>query len=51
VATKAGDEETATLAASIAGQERAAAETIAGTWDRALDASLREVGVPVGAGA
>jgi ferritin-like metal-binding protein YciE len=51
VATKAGDEETAQLAASIADQERAAAEKIAGTWDRALDASLREVGVAVGAGA
>jgi ferritin-like metal-binding protein YciE len=51
VATKAGDDETAALAASIAGQERAAAEKIAGTWDRAVDASLREVGITVGAGA
>jgi ferritin-like metal-binding protein YciE len=51
VATRAGDDETAALAASIADQERAAAEKIAGTWDRALDASLREVGITVGAGA
>jgi ferritin-like metal-binding protein YciE len=51
VATKAGDEETARLAASIADEERAAAEKIAGTWDRALEASLRDVGVSVAAGA
>jgi ferritin-like metal-binding protein YciE len=49
VATRAGDEETARLAATIIGQERAAAERIAGTWDRAVDASLREVGVGAGA--
>ncbi|HEX7298989.1 MAG TPA: DUF892 family protein [Solirubrobacteraceae bacterium] len=51
VAVKAGDDATAGLAASIADQERAAAEKIAGTWDRAVDASLREVGITVGAGA
>jgi ferritin-like metal-binding protein YciE len=51
VATRAGDEETARLAASIADEERAAAEKIAGTWDRALEASLRDVGVSVAAGA
>jgi ferritin-like metal-binding protein YciE len=49
VATRAGDEETARLAVTIAAQERAAAERIAGTWDRAVEASLREVGVGVGA--
>jgi ferritin-like metal-binding protein YciE len=49
VATRAGDEETARLAATIADQERAAAERIAGTWDRAVEASLREVGVAAGA--
>jgi len=48
VAAKSGDQETAQLARTIAGQERAAAEKIAGTWDRAVDASLREVGVPAG---
>jgi ferritin-like metal-binding protein YciE len=51
VATKAGDVETAGLAEAIADEERVAAGKIAGTWDRALDASLREVGVPVSAGA
>jgi ferritin-like metal-binding protein YciE len=44
VATRAQDEETARLAITIAAQERAAAARIAGTWDRAVDASLREVG-------
>jgi ferritin-like metal-binding protein YciE len=51
VATKAGDEQTAGLAAAIADEERVAAAKIAATWDHALDASLRDVGVPVGAGA
>jgi ferritin-like metal-binding protein YciE len=49
VATRAGDEETARLAVTIAAQERAAAARIAGAWDRAVDASLREVGVGAGA--
>jgi ferritin-like metal-binding protein YciE len=49
VATRAGDEATARLAAGIAGQERAAAERIASAWDRAVDASLRDVGVGAGA--
>jgi ferritin-like metal-binding protein YciE len=48
VATRAGDQATADLATTIAGQERAAAEKIAGVWDRAVDASLREVGAAVG---
>jgi ferritin-like metal-binding protein YciE len=51
VADQAGDHETAVLAQTIGAQERAAAEKIAGTWDRAVDASLREVGVTAGAGA
>jgi ferritin-like metal-binding protein YciE len=45
VATRAGDLETAALAESIAGEERAAAEKIAGGWDRAVEASLHEQGV------
>jgi ferritin-like metal-binding protein YciE len=44
VATRAQDEETTRLAITIAAQERAAAARIAGAWDRAVDASLREVG-------
>jgi ferritin-like metal-binding protein YciE len=44
VAMRAEDEETARLAISLAAQERAAAARIAGEWDRAVDASLREVG-------
>jgi ferritin-like metal-binding protein YciE len=49
VATRAGDEETARVAITIAAQERAAAARIARMWDRAVDASLREVGVGAGA--
>jgi ferritin-like metal-binding protein YciE len=49
VATRAGDEETARVAITIAAQERAAAARIAGMWERAVDASLREVGVGAGA--
>jgi ferritin-like metal-binding protein YciE len=44
VALRAQDEETSRLAITIAAQERAAAARIAGSWDRAVDASLREVG-------
>jgi ferritin-like metal-binding protein YciE len=44
VATRAHDDETARLAVTIAEQERAAAARVAGSWDRAVDASLREVG-------
>jgi hypothetical protein len=32
-----------TLAHSIAAEERMAAEKLAGSWDRAVDASLHEV--------
>jgi ferritin-like metal-binding protein YciE len=49
VATRAGDEETARVAITIAAQERAAAARIASMWDRAVDASLREIGVGAGA--
>ena len=45
VATRAGDAQTATLAESIAAEERAAAEKIAAAWDLAVDASLREQAV------
>jgi ferritin-like metal-binding protein YciE len=44
VAVRAEDEETTRVAISIAAQERAAAARIAGAWDRAVEASLREVG-------
>jgi ferritin-like metal-binding protein YciE len=49
VARRAGDEETVALAESIGAQERAAADKLAATWDRAVEASLREQGVAVGA--
>lgn len=39
-ARRAGDEETAALAQRIAGEERMAAERVAGTWDAAADAAL-----------
>ena len=47
VAAHAHDEETARLAITLAAQERAAAQRIADSWDRAVDASLREVSAPV----
>jgi ferritin-like metal-binding protein YciE len=43
VARKAGDEETAAVAESIRDQEAAMAERLAAGFDRAVDASLREV--------
>jgi ferritin-like metal-binding protein YciE len=43
VAEKAGDPETATVARSIRDQEAAMAERLAAGFDRAVDASLREV--------
>jgi ferritin-like metal-binding protein YciE len=39
-ARRAGDEPTAAIAERILAEERAAAETIAGTWDAAVDATL-----------
>jgi ferritin-like metal-binding protein YciE len=41
-AMRAGDEETAALAERILAEERAAGERIAGTWDAAVAAALRE---------
>jgi ferritin-like metal-binding protein YciE len=38
-AQRAGDPETAEVARRIAGEERAAAEQVAGTWDAAVDAA------------
>jgi ferritin-like metal-binding protein YciE len=43
VADRAGDTETAAMARRIEEQERAMAERVAGLFDRALDASLREL--------
>jgi ferritin-like metal-binding protein YciE len=39
-ARRAGDEETAAIAQRILGEERAAAERVASTWDAATDAAL-----------
>lgn len=44
-ARRAGDEATAELAQRILGEERTAAERVAGTWDAAVDAALRAQGV------
>jgi ferritin-like metal-binding protein YciE len=46
VAQRAGDEETVTACDEIIAQERAFAETIASNWDRFVELSLRESGVP-----
>jgi ferritin-like metal-binding protein YciE len=45
VARKVGDEETIHMAEIILGSERAAAQKLYGAFDRAVDASLHEVGV------
>jgi ferritin-like metal-binding protein YciE len=45
VAERAGDQETARMAAEILAQERSAAERLSGLFSTAADASLREVGV------
>jgi ferritin-like metal-binding protein YciE len=42
VARRAGDEETARVAERILGEERAAAERIAATWDQAAELALRQ---------
>ena len=44
VAQKVGDRETVQMAQTILAQERAAAEKLHAAFDRAVDASLREVG-------
>jgi ferritin-like metal-binding protein YciE len=43
VAERAGDADTIAVALQIAGQERAAAERIAGTWDAAIDTTLERL--------
>jgi len=45
VAQRAGDQPTVAVVDRILAQERTAATNIAAQWDRAVDASLREVGV------
>jgi ferritin-like metal-binding protein YciE len=45
VGRRAGDQATVAVADQILDQERAAATKIAAHWDRAVEASLREVGV------
>jgi ferritin-like metal-binding protein YciE len=42
VARRAGDEETAAVAERIAGEERAAAERVAATWDAAAELALQQ---------
>jgi hypothetical protein len=44
LAKRAGDTETVATAQRIAGEERQAAERIAGTWDVAIEAALERVG-------
>ena len=44
VAERAGDVETALHAQRIAGEERAAAARVAGTWDAVVDAALETIG-------
>jgi ferritin-like metal-binding protein YciE len=43
VAERAGDTETVSVATQISGEERAAAERIAATWDTAVDAALAKL--------
>jgi ferritin-like metal-binding protein YciE len=43
VAQRAGDQETVEVADRIAADERAAASRIAGTWDAAIDSTLRQL--------
>jgi ferritin-like metal-binding protein YciE len=47
IAERASDQETVTVAVRILGEERRAAERVAGTWDGAMDAALNKVGVGV----
>ncbi len=44
-ARRAGDEATVAIAERIAGEERAAADRVAGTWDAAVEAALSAQGV------
>ena len=50
VADRAGDAQTAQAAATILAEERAAAQKVRSLFERALDASLREQNLSVGAG-
>jgi ferritin-like metal-binding protein YciE len=47
IARRAADDETVTACDRIIAEERAMAETIAGSWDKAVELSLREEGVAV----
>ena len=47
VAERAGDSETVAVAERILPDEQAAAETIAGTWDSVVDATLEKLGAGV----
>ncbi|HSC73036.1 MAG TPA: DUF892 family protein [Gaiellaceae bacterium] len=47
IAQRAGDQETATVAQQIIGEEKAMAKTIEENWDRFAELSLREEGVTV----
>jgi ferritin-like metal-binding protein YciE len=47
IAERAGDEETATAASEIIGEEKSMADIISANWDRFAELSLREEGVPV----
>lgn len=47
IAQKAGDEETATAARQIIGEERAMAKTIEENWDRFAELSLQDQGITV----
>ena len=49
MADRDGDRETVDLAGHLGEQERAAASRIAGGFDAAVEASLRDLGVVVGA--
>src|ERR671917_474887 len=44
IASRAGEEPVAAMAAQIGEQERAMADRLGGCWDRAVEASLREKG-------
>ena len=47
IAEKAGDDETARIAAEIIAEEKEMAKTIAANWDKVAELSLREEGVTV----
>jgi ferritin-like metal-binding protein YciE len=47
IAQRANDVDTVTACDEIIGQERAMADTIAANWDKFVELSLREAGIPV----